>query len=192
MGVKFMKKTFITLMLMVVLILSFSAHTFAAKDDSYTTFVFDPAFSSNNVLLFGSGKITKVEVLDSSKTVHATWGGIASLTGVPSTSFQWDRLQGSYYSYFTMKYVRIWYDSTAVPSITRASLLQSQTNAMDTNTISDSYTTPTPTPPKTPDLSLVRGGNTVVQKIMVINYDEPRKVNSSDLLPYSYSKVTSM
>jgi hypothetical protein len=40
------------------------------------------------------------------------------------------------------------------------------------------------------EISLVRGGNTLVPKMVIINYAEPKSVNSSDLLPYSYSRVT--
>jgi hypothetical protein len=62
-----------------------------------------------------------------------------------------------------------------------------------TTTGSKPTPTPSPTPVPTPVgalISLARGGNTIVPRIQIINYDDPKNVNTTDLLPYSYSKAS--
>jgi predicted phage tail protein len=66
-------------------------------------------------------------------------------------------------------------------------------NASGLESAKSAVVTVTPnTPPKGAEIAIVRGGNTVVPELIIVNYNEAKSVNSSDLLPYSYSTAPKM
>jgi hypothetical protein len=98
---------------------------------------------------------------------------------------------------WTVRYIKVTVNSGA--SID--SIVATVDDLGSTQSWSGPYTTtnpmlapaPTPTPsPTGSEISLVRGGNTVVPRIQIINYDDPKKVNTTDLLPYQYSTASKL
>jgi hypothetical protein len=74
---------------------------------------------------------------------------------------------------------------TPVKGVTRVSLKSQTISEFDL--YGSLQAPPPPVVPKGIDVSLIRGRNEVLPKIAIMNYDEPRIVNTSDILPYSYN-----
>jgi hypothetical protein len=135
----------------------------------------------NTVTVKGSGTFNNVVLYDNLTTISA---GVTTDT-LPYTI-------GSF-SDALVNVVSVTVGDTAtVTSVTVKNKAGVVTATSHTLLEANPYTAPSPTPiPTGTDISLVRGGNTVVPKMVIVNYADPREINSSDLLPYEYNKATS-